>query len=67
MIPIICSQVLSVSVIHNNEHKFFGKLVGLGFVHDTVCHKHTFIKPATGAHTKSLESTNNQIKCGIKR
>ncbi len=66
MLPIICSQVLSGSVIHTDEHRSYGQLVGLGFVHDTVCHKYTFIYPVTGTHTQSVESINNQIKCGIK-
>ena len=39
----------------------------MGFVHDTVCHKYTFINPETGANTQAVESFNNSLKLDIKK
>ncbi len=66
MIPIICENVVSGSTIHTNEHRCHRILTSKGFVHDTVCHKYTFINPVTGVHTQSVESVNYLIKSSIQ-
>ena len=39
----------------------------MGFVHDMVCHKYTFIKPETGANTQDIKAFNNSPKLDIKK
>ena len=39
----------------------------MGFVHDTVCPKYTFINPETGDNTQAVESFNNSLKLDIKK
>ena len=34
----------------------------MGFVHDTVCHKYTFINSETNANTQDVEAFNNSLK-----
>ena len=67
ILPIICANVASNSIIHTDEHKSYSALNNMGFVHDTVCHKYTFINPETGANTQAVESFNKSLKLDIKK
>lgn len=67
ILPIICSNVVSNSIIHTDEHKSYSSLNDIGFIHDTVCHKYTFINHDTGTNTQAVESFNNSIKLDIKK
>ena len=67
ILPIICANVASNSIIHTDEHKSYSALNNMGFVHDTVCHKYTFINPETGDNTQAVESFNNSLKLDIKK
>ena len=67
ILPIICANVASNSIIHTDEHKSYSALNNMGSVHDTVCHKYTFINPETGANTQAVESFNNSLKLDIKK
>jgi transposase-like protein len=67
ILPIICANVASNSIIHADKHKSYSSLSNIGFLHDTVCHKYTFINPETGSSTQAVESFNNCIKLDIKK
>lgn len=67
IIPIICSQVASNSVIWTDEHKSYSQLCSLNYIHDTVCHKYTFINNSNGVNTQAVESFNSLIKYEIKK
>lgn len=67
IIPLICDNVASNSIIHTDEHKSYSSLNNIGFIHDTVCHKYSFINSETGAHTQAVESFNNCINLDIKK
>ena len=54
ILPIICANVASNSIIHTDEHKSYSALNNMGFVHDTVCYKYTFINPETGDNTQDI-------------
>lgn len=66
LIPIICSQVESNSVIWTDEHRSYSCLRNFGFIHDSVCHKFNF-KTDEGVNTQAVESFNNCLKYEIKR
>ena len=67
ILPTICANVASNSIIHIDEHKSYSALNNMGSVHDTVCHKCTFINPETGANTQAVESFNNSPKLDKKK
>lgn len=67
IIPIICQNVESGSTIWTDEHKSYGSLNSIGYVHDTVCHKYEFINRETGVNTQAVESFNNELNLEIKR
>ncbi|KAG0418154.1 hypothetical protein DMUE_6406 [Dictyocoela muelleri] len=66
ILPIICSQVLSGSMIYTDEHGAYRNLNSHGFTHGTVCHKYNFVDRITGIHTQAIESFNNCLKVEIK-
>ncbi|KCZ79801.1 hypothetical protein H312_02802 [Anncaliia algerae PRA339] len=43
IVPIICKRVISGSTIHTDEHKTHSLLSKIGFVHNFICHKYSFI------------------------
>jgi hypothetical protein len=55
----MCANVTSNATIKTDEHKSYSSLNNIGLVHDTVCHKYTFVNPETGADTQAVESFNN--------
>lgn len=67
IVPIICSQVNSGSVVHTDEHGAYFNLRNFNFLHDTVCHKYCFVNKTTGAHTQGIESFHNELKLEIKK
>ncbi|KCZ80795.1 hypothetical protein H312_01802 [Anncaliia algerae PRA339] len=67
LVPIICDQVASNSIIWTDEHKSYSKLRNYNFVHGTVCHKYQFIDKGTNVNTQAVESFNNLIKLEIKK
>lgn len=66
LIPIICRQVAQNSIIHTDEHRSYTNLHNFGFVHDTVCHKYSFINAVSGANTQAVECFHNELKLAIK-
>lgn len=67
IIPIICKHVEKGSIIWTDEHKSYGRLNSIGYIHDTVCHKYEFINQETGVNTQAVESLNNELNLEIKR
>ncbi|KAG0435636.1 hypothetical protein DMUE_4628 [Dictyocoela muelleri] len=67
MVPIICDNVASGSLIRTDEHKSYSRLGKLGFTHQTVCHKYNFVFPETGINIQAVESFNKEINLEIKR
>ncbi len=65
MLPIICENVLSGSVIYTDEHRSYSRLTEEGYLHGTICHKHNFVDRNTNVHTQAVESIKNLIKEGI--
>ncbi len=43
LLPIICENVLSGSVIYTDEHRSYSRLTEEGFMHGTVCHKYNLL------------------------
>ncbi|KCZ74370.1 hypothetical protein H311_04665, partial [Anncaliia algerae PRA109] len=43
IIPVIRKRVISDSTIHTDEHKTHSLPSKIGFVHNFVCHKYSFI------------------------
>ncbi|MGL5706893.1 MAG: transposase, partial [Aeromonas sp.] len=66
LVPIICSQVASNSIIWTDEHRSYSSLSCYDFTHNTVCHKYEFVNKFTFVNTQAVESFNNLIKCEIK-
>ncbi|KAG0442270.1 hypothetical protein DMUE_0398 [Dictyocoela muelleri] len=67
IVPIICQQVCSNSIIHTDEHGAYRNLREFFETHNTVCHKYSFINRTTGANTQAVESFHNELKLAIKR
>lgn len=67
LLPIICHNVVNGATIWTDEHKSYSALAKNGFIHQTVCHKYSFINKQTGANTQAVESFNNELKLEIKR
>lgn len=67
LMPIICSQVASGSIISTDEHKSYVNLGKVGYTHKTVCHKYNFVNPSNSTNTQTVESFNNMIKYEIKK
>jgi transposase-like protein len=67
IVPIICAQVNSGSIIHTDEHDAYFKLSKFSFNHGTVCHKYEFVNSETGVHTQGIESFHNELKLEIKK
>ncbi|KAG0421195.1 hypothetical protein DMUE_6306, partial [Dictyocoela muelleri] len=59
IVPIICSQVASNSIIWSDEHGAYSNLKDIFEDHKTVCHKYEFINYETGVNTQAVESFNN--------
>ncbi|KAG0419258.1 hypothetical protein DMUE_6377, partial [Dictyocoela muelleri] len=66
IIPIIFNQVTPNSIIWTDEHPSYSSLSSLNFIHDTVCHKYSFMNNKTGANTQAVESFHNELKREIK-
>ncbi len=66
LIPIICSQVASNSVIWTDEHRSYSNLNQHTYIHQSVCHKYMFIRE-DGVNTQAIESFNNELKLEIKK
>lgn len=67
IIPIICANVASRSIIHTDEHASYRSLNNIGFEHSSVCHKYEFVNRVNGTHTQGIESFHNELKLEIKR
>lgn len=67
LIPIICRQVASNSIISTDEHRSYSTLGQYFSSHNTVCHKYEFVNSINGVHTQSIESFHNELKLEIKR
>ena len=67
LIPIICSQVASNSIIHTDEHRSYACLLMYFTEHQTVCHKYEFINRTTLVNTQDVQSFNNELKLESKR
>lgn len=67
IVPIICSQVASGSVVNTDEHGAYFNLRSYGFIHGTVCHKYNFVDRGTGINTQGIESFHNELKIEIKK
>lgn len=67
LVPIICLQVAANSIIWTDELRSYACLSSFHYVHQTVCHKYSFINGETGVNTQGVESFNNIIKCEIKK
>ncbi|KAG0419263.1 hypothetical protein EQH57_0549 [Dictyocoela roeselum] len=66
IVPILCSQVASNSIIWTDEHGAYANLKDLFLDHDTVCHKYQFVNYDTEVNTQAVECFNNLIKREIK-
>ncbi|KCZ76446.1 hypothetical protein H311_02556 [Anncaliia algerae PRA109] len=55
------------TTIHRDKYKIYTILYKIGFVHNSVCYKYSFINKENGAHTQHVESINNSIKNEIKK
>ncbi|MGL5707435.1 MAG: transposase [Aeromonas sp.] len=51
MIPIICTQVASNSIIWTDDHRSYNIISRCDFTHNTVCHKYEFINHSTLVNT----------------
>ena len=67
LVPIICSQVASNSMIHTDEHKSYSSLGSCFSSHGVVCHKYEFVNHVTGVNTQAIESFHNELKLEIKK
>ena len=67
IIPLIRNNVINGSTIMTDEHKSYPSLNDLGFIHQTVCHKYSFINKINGYHTQAVENFNNCLKIEIKK
>lgn len=67
MVPIICSQVATGSIIQIDEHKSYSNWTKFDYTQLTVCHKYNFINRVNNAHTQAIESFHNELKLEIKR
>ena len=65
IVPIICAQVASNSIIWTDEHKSYSCLSKFGYIHDSVSHKYEFIT-GEGVNTQAVESFNNCLKLETK-
>ncbi|KAG0442550.1 hypothetical protein DMUE_0193 [Dictyocoela muelleri] len=54
IVIIICSQVACNTTICTDEHCAYANLRDYNYVHDTVCHKYTYINEDTGANTQAV-------------
>lgn len=48
IIPIVCSEVISGSIIHTDEPKSYSSLCRNAYIHNSVCHKYCFADKDTG-------------------
>ncbi|KCZ77900.1 hypothetical protein H311_01083 [Anncaliia algerae PRA109] len=67
LIPIICRQVASNSIIWTDEHRSYNSLHSFSYYHDSVCHKYMFVNHENGVNTQAVESFHNEMKLQIKR
>ncbi|KCZ79109.1 hypothetical protein H312_03508, partial [Anncaliia algerae PRA339] len=67
IMPIICSQVASGSIVWTDEHKSYASLYKNGFIHNSVCHKYEFVNKDDGTNTQAVESFHNELKLLIKK
>ena len=65
LVPIICNNVASGSIISTDEHKSYSCLSKFDFTHRSVCHKYNFVDRETGVNTQAVESLNNYVKMAI--
>lgn len=67
LIPIICDQVATNSIIWTDELSTYKCLRQYGFNHDFVTHKYFFLNSETGVNSQAVESFNNELKLEIKK
>ncbi|KCZ78374.1 hypothetical protein H311_00594 [Anncaliia algerae PRA109] len=67
IVPIICNQVASNSIIWTDEHMAYYNLRSYNFIHQTICHKYEFVNSSNGVNTQAVESFNNCLKLEVKR
>ena len=64
---IITSVVREGSIIVTDAFSSYQKISDYkNYVHQTVCHKYSFVDSLTGVHTQNIESNNNKLKLKIK-
>ncbi|KAG0442399.1 hypothetical protein DMUE_0292 [Dictyocoela muelleri] len=66
IVPIICSQVASNSIIWTDDHGAYCNLKDLFRDQRTVIHNYSFINYDTGVNIQAVECFNNLIKKEIK-
>ncbi|KAM0685874.1 hypothetical protein COBT_002911 [Conglomerata obtusa] len=66
LIPIICRQVASNSVIWTDKHRSYNCLCNFNFFYAIVCHRYEFINTLNGVNTQAAESFNSFIKYELK-
>lgn len=67
LIPLIKKFVVPNSVVVSDEWSGYSRLEENGYVHETVCHKRSFVNPDTGYHTQGIERAWIEGKAVIKR
>jgi transposase-like protein len=65
ILPIIYEKIYQRSTIYTDEHRSYLKLNSMGFIHDNICHKYTFVNQITEVQTQAVENFNNCLKVEI--
>ena len=68
LIPLIQKHIRPGSVIHSDMWASYSQIISLpeGYLHQTVNHSQSFVDPASGAYTQSIESLWQKFKAGHK-